>query len=156
MEFKGIPHLTKPYRCARDDYSHGVLLDANENSMGPALPNKMVVPGKFSTGFSDDHLERYPDPRQLAIKRQLCILRNIPSEDHFFLGVGSDECIDMTFRAFCRPSMDKVLITPPTYGMYSVSAQVNDVQVVKVPLITDNGLFQLDTRNVSSNLNIDS
>jgi histidinol-phosphate aminotransferase len=69
----------KPYRCARDDYCEGILLDANENSHGPSLPNGTLG------------LERYPDPHQIKLKQKLCNLRNIPSPEHFFLGVGSDE-----------------------------------------------------------------
>jgi histidinol-phosphate aminotransferase len=129
----------KPYRCARDDYSEGILLDANENSHGPSLDKKFDEFG---------HLERYPDPYQVEIKQLLCQLRGLPSTDHFFLGVGSDECIDMTMRVFVKPGVEKILITPPTYGMYSVSAQINDVEVVKVPLIVDEGKFQLNVPQV--------
>jgi histidinol-phosphate aminotransferase len=129
----------KPYRCARDDYSDGILLDANENSHGPSLDKEFEEFGQ---------LERYPDPYQLKIKKLLCELRGLDSTDHFFLGVGSDECIDMTIRVFVRPGNEKILITPPTYGMYSVCAQINDVEVVKVPLITENGLFQLNVSQV--------
>lgn len=127
----------QPYRCARDDYSEGILLDANENSMGPSLVD--------SSAFGS--LNRYPDPHQHEVKELLCTLRKIPSSGHFFLGVGSDECIDMCLRVFVAPGKEKILITPPTYGMYAVAAQVNDVGVVKVPLDSD---FQLDTAKVRS------
>jgi histidinol-phosphate aminotransferase len=130
----------KPYRCARDDYSKGILLDANENAYGPSLPEDFVAVSQ--------ELERYPDPHQLEIKESLCKLREIPSPEHFFLGVGSDECIDMAVRVFVKPGSEKILITPPTYGMYSVCAQVNDVETVKVPLNVENGLFQLDVPKV--------
>jgi histidinol-phosphate aminotransferase len=129
----------KPYRCARDDYSEGILLDANENTHGPALTEYQP-------------LERYPDPHQEELKSALCKFRDIPNPSHFFLGVGSDECIDMAIRVFVTPGKEKILITPPTYGMYSVSAQINDVGVVKVPLLVDQGEFQLDVPKVSRRL----
>ncbi|KAI9199403.1 pyridoxal phosphate-dependent transferase [Polychytrium aggregatum] len=132
------PNIWKlqPYRCARDDYSEGILLDANENSFGPAVA--------LETELGDLQLERYPDPHQVELKALLAQFRNVPSPDYFFLGVGSDESIDLIIRVFCTPAKDKILITPPTYGMYSVCAQVNDVGVVKVPLITEDASFQLD------------
>ncbi|KAJ3305116.1 histidinol-phosphate transaminase [Kappamyces sp. JEL0829] len=139
----------KPYRCARDDYSEGILLDANENTHGPSLG------ASVRTAYSTAQLERYPDPHQLQVKEALCALRGIPSPAHFFLGVGSDECIDMVLRVFCTPGRDKILITPPTYGMYSVSAQINDVAVVKVPLDVQDGAFQLNVPEMLSALSSD-
>ncbi len=133
----------KPYRCARDDYSSGVLLDANENAYGPAL-NPSSDAAVASAGLD---INRYPDPHQADLKNLLAKFRNIPSVDNFFLGVGSDEVIDMIFRVFCVPGKDAVLITPPTYGMYSVCAQINDVEVVKAPLTLD-GHFQLNVEEV--------
>ncbi|KAJ3271930.1 histidinol-phosphate transaminase [Terramyces sp. JEL0728] len=133
-------YALKPYRCARDDYSAGILLDANENSHGSSLPQ--------NSNFVDGNLERYPDPYQLEIKEKLCKLRGIQSAGHFFLGVGSDECIDMAIRVFVQPGKEKILITPPTYGMYSVSANINDVGIAKAPLIVDGGKFQLDVDNI--------
>ncbi|ORX93323.1 histidinol-phosphate aminotransferase [Basidiobolus meristosporus CBS 931.73] len=133
-----------PYRCARDDYSEGILLDANENSYGPSLSD---------TSISDlPNLERYPDPLHNEIKERLCLLRDLPSPKNLFLGVGSDEAIDLLVRIFCVPGKDKILVTPPTYGMYSVCAQVNDVGVVKVPLNLDDGKFQLQTDKVLESL----
>jgi histidinol-phosphate aminotransferase len=113
-----------PYRCARDDYSDGILLDANENAYGPALstPNEHT-------------LERYPDPYQIPLKEKLSAYRGhglVPA--NIFVGVGSDEAIDLLMRIFCRPGIDKILTTPPTYGMYKVCAKVNDVEMVNVPL----------------------
>ncbi|KAK9711107.1 histidinol-phosphate transaminase [Basidiobolus ranarum] len=128
-----------PYRCARDDYSTGILLDANENSFGPSLAD---------TSALRLDLERYPDPLHNDIKKHLCLLRDVPSPENFFLGVGSDEAIDLLIRIFCIPGKDKILVTPPTYGMYSVCAQVNDVGVVKVPLTLDDKKFQLQTDKV--------
>jgi histidinol-phosphate aminotransferase len=116
----------QPYRCARDDYSDGVLLDANENAYGPAA--------------AENHhtLERYPDPHQLALKEKLVAYRgNGLKAKNVFVGVGSDEAIDLLMRIFCRPGQDKILQTPPTYGMYKVCAKVNDVEVVNVPLTAD-------------------
>jgi histidinol-phosphate aminotransferase len=79
-------------------------------------------------------------------------LRNIPSIEHFFIGVGSDESIDMAIRVFCRPGLDKILITPPTYGsisnnfrMYKVCANINDVGIVESPLTPN---FQLNIPEV--------
>ena len=129
----------KPYRCARDDYSEGVLLDANENAYGPSL-----------TTQHDGDLNRYPDPYQSQVKERILKLRNLKSTKNLFLGVGSDEVIDLLIRIACVPAHDKILITPPTYGMYSVCAQINDVQVVKSPLNVENGAYQLDLDNVSS------
>ncbi|KAJ3129794.1 histidinol-phosphate transaminase [Physocladia obscura] len=125
-----------PYRCARDDYDTGILLDANENSFGPAT--------KFE--FNSDanlQLERYPDPHQTELKKLLKDFRNVPSTDCFFVGVGSDESIDLAIRVFCQPARDKILICPPTYGMYSVCANINDIGIVKVPLDVSEGKFSI-------------
>eukprot|EP01134_Creolimax_fragrantissima_P004011 CFRG4011T1 len=111
----------KPYRCARDDYSSGVLLDANENSYGP--PFNSDVP----------ELNRYPDPHQLELRTRIADFRSV-SADHVFVGVGSDEAIDLLMRVLGVPGKDKIMITPPTYGMYKVSANINDLEVVSVPL----------------------
>jgi histidinol-phosphate aminotransferase len=114
----------QPYRCARDDYSEGILLDANENSIGATVP---PVPG------DSRELNRYPCPYQIPLKELISAYRGVRPEN-IFLGVGSDEAIDMIMRIFCAPGKDSILITPPTYGMYSVCAKVNDVEVQKVPL----------------------
>ncbi|ORX50222.1 histidinol-phosphate aminotransferase [Hesseltinella vesiculosa] len=131
----------QPYRCARDDYDSGILLDANENAYGPALVNQR-----------EGDLHRYPDPYHVKVKQALIQLRQLPSVNHVFLGVGSDEVIDLLMRVACVPASDKILITPPTYGMYSVCAHINDVQVVKTPLIVEGGAFQLDTEKVLQDL----
>jgi histidinol-phosphate aminotransferase len=104
-----------PYSSARDEYEgkEGIFLDANESPFGP--------------------LNRYPDPRQRALRAALANLKGVP-EESIFLGNGSDEVIDLCYRIFCNPGIDKVVIFPPTYGMYQVSAAVNDVEVIKVPL----------------------
>lgn len=99
-------------------------------------------------------LHRYPDPHQRDLKQLLCNLRNKHSHtsksitpDNLFVGVGSDEAIDALLRCFCVPGKDRILVCPPTYGMYSVSAQVNDVGLVKVPLLPA-PTFALDVANV--------
>jgi histidinol-phosphate aminotransferase len=121
-----IKKLT-PYSSARDEFSGEakVFLDANENSLGSPLLK---------------WYNRYPDPHQLAVKEKLAQVKGIGSQ-HIFLGNGSDECIDLLFRSFCEPGRDNVIICPPTYGMYEVSAHINDVELRKAPLLDD---FQLD------------
>jgi histidinol-phosphate aminotransferase len=116
----------QPYRCARDDYHEGVLLDANENAYGPCVPS--AAPSAA--------LERYPEPLYLGVKERIGEFRQVAAEN-IFLGVGSDEAIDMTVRIFCRPGRDSVLVCPPTYPMYKVAAATNDVGVVTVPLRPD-------------------
>ncbi|HCL05006.1 MAG TPA: histidinol-phosphate transaminase, partial [Chitinophagaceae bacterium] len=112
---------------ARDEFSGEakVFLDANENSLGSPLTR---------------WYNRYPDPHQQAVKQRLSTIKGIGAE-HIFLGNGSDECIDILFRCFCEPGKDNVIICPPTYGMYEVSAHINDVEIRKAPLLSD---FQLD------------
>lgn len=122
------PHLLRlvPYSSARDEYTgkEGVFLDANENSLGSAV---------------DTAYQRYPDPYQHALKAKIASVKDIPAQ-HIFLGNGSDEPIDLLYRAFCEPGRDNVVITPPTYGMYEVSAGIHNVAVLKVNLTPD---FQL-------------
>ncbi|KAM0328145.1 hypothetical protein ACHAQA_005551 [Verticillium albo-atrum] len=144
----------QPYRCARDDYKDdgkNILLDANENAFGPSLQSD-VPKGDIDIDFLGLH--RYPDPHQGDLKQLLCNLRN--THDHtsknltpenLFVGVGSDEAIDALLRCFCIPGKDRILVCPPTYGMYSVSAQVNDVGLVKVPL-QPAPEFGLDTQGI--------
>ncbi|KAJ7735087.1 pyridoxal phosphate-dependent transferase [Mycena maculata] len=119
-----------PYRCARDDYQDGILLDANENALGHSITRS----GSKQPSILDLDLNRYPDPAQNTIKERVASLRSLPGVDHIFLGVGSDEIIDLLMRVCVAPGKDKILTTPPTYGMYSVCAQINDVAVVKCPL----------------------
>jgi histidinol-phosphate aminotransferase len=103
-------------------------------------------------------LNRYPDPHQRDLKQLLCDLRNTHAHtpkqltpDHLFVGVGSDEAIDALLRCFCVPGKDRILTCPPTYGMYAVSAQVNDVSIVKVPLLAAPE-FQIDVPAVLDTL----
>ncbi|KAI8957226.1 histidinol-phosphate aminotransferase [Daldinia sp. FL1419] len=137
----------EPYRCARDDYKDdgtNILLDANENAIGPSLTLDAVSVASKGSGVNIDFLglHRYPDPHQRDLKQLLCNLRNTHhhtdkniTPDNLFVGVGSDEAIDALLRCFCIPGRDRILVCPPTYGMYSVSAQVNDVGLVRVPLL---------------------
>jgi histidinol-phosphate aminotransferase len=116
-----------PYSSARDEFTGeaSVFLDANENSFGSPLTK---------------WYNRYPDPLQWEVKEKLSAIKGIPSK-HIFLGNGSDECIDILYRAFCNPGKDNIIINPPTYGMYEVSAHINDIEVRRAKLL-DN--FQLD------------
>ena len=116
-----------PYSSARDDFkgTARVFLDANENSLGSPLTK---------------WYNRYPDPHQWKVKEALGKVKGIGPE-HIFMGNGSDECIDLLYRAFCVPGQDNVIINPPTYGMYEVSAHINDVEVRRAVLLDD---FQLD------------
>jgi len=116
-----------PYSSARDEFKGkaAVFLDANENSLGSPLTK---------------WYNRYPDPLQWKVKEKLSTIKGIPPQ-HIFIGNGSDECIDILYRAFCNPGKDNIIICPPTYGMYEVSAHINDVEVRKAKLL-DN--FQLD------------
>ncbi len=122
-----------PYASARDEFSGSahIFLDANENSLGSPL----------SLSFN-----RYPDPHQVRLKGRLTEIKGVPPQ-HIFIGNGSDECIDLLYRAFCNPGVDNVIIHPPTYGMYEVSAHINDVEVRRAPL-KDN--FEIDLEFIES------
>jgi histidinol-phosphate aminotransferase len=144
-----------PYRCARDDYTSGILLDANENSFGHSIfetenhaPSAKLQLNEGSPLHTADpdtilglDLHRYPDPSHPNIKSRIAELRGLPCTDYVFLGVGSDEVIDLLVRICVAPGRESILITPPTYGMYPVCAQVNDVGIVRVNLevSADNG-----------------
>lgn len=110
----------KPYASARDEYKgkEGIFLDANENPFGSA---------------SSDNYNRYPDPLQRDLKEKIAALKRVKPEQ-IFLGNGSDEPIDLLMRMVCNPGKDNIVITPPTYGMYEVSAAINDVKVKEAPL----------------------
>jgi histidinol-phosphate aminotransferase len=127
-----------PYRCARDDYKEGILLDANENALGhsiPAVDTQSTSDGVLSWAL-DLNLHRYPDPSHDDVKARIVELRGLPNGaiDHVFLGVGSDEVIDLIMRVCVVPGKESIMITKPTYGMYSVCAQVNDIAIVNCPL----------------------
>ncbi|EPS43453.1 hypothetical protein H072_2559 [Dactylellina haptotyla CBS 200.50] len=147
----------QPYRCARDDYKDDgkiTLLDANENAHGPSLIGlrDQFLDSIGSKLIKFSGLNRYPDPHQNELKQLLCDLRQSPKHsnhlkpDNLFVGVGSDEAIDALIRCFCVPSVDKILICPPTYGMYTVASQINDVEVVKVPLDVEGESPSFDIR----------
>lgn len=124
---ENVINLT-PYSSARDEFKgkSGIFMDANENPFG--------------------NLNRYPDPYQKELKSSISKIKKIP-EENIFLGNGSDEIIDLCFRVFCNPGVDKALTFTPTYGMYEVSASVNDVEVLKVPLDKN---FQIDLKKTES------
>ena len=121
-----------PYSSARDEFQGdaSIFLDANENSYGSPL---------------EAAYNRYPDPLQGPLKKRISEIKGVPPRN-IFLGNGSDEAIDILFRAFCRPGIDNVIIVPPTYGMYEVSANINDVAVKKIHLLPD---FQLDLEGIA-------
>jgi len=116
---KNIRNL-KPYRSARDDYSKGILLDANENSFGAPFQNTLM-------------LNRYPDPYQNKLRALIAGYREVEKQQ-VFTGVGSDEAIDLLIRIFCEPQLDHIVTCPPTYGMYEVAASINNVEVLPVLL----------------------
>ncbi len=117
----------KPYSSARSEFrgEANIFLDANENSFGSSLTKCLPV---GQTGYN-----RYPDPLQKEVKKKISTIKNIAVEN-MLLGNGSDECIDLLIRVFCEPKLDNVIICPPTYGMYEVCANINDVPVKAVPL----------------------
>ena len=128
-----------PYSSARDEFTGEakVFLDANENSLGSPLLK---------------WYNRYPDPHQQVLKEKLSHIKGI-APAHIFLGNGSDEAIDILYRAFCEPGRHNVVVCPPTYGMYEVSAHINDVAVRKVPLTE---AFQLDLEAMEAAVDADT
>lgn len=143
----------KPYSSARDEFSGfgpdndpgtaKVFLDANENSLGSPLI-KLPAPA------TEPGYNRYPDPYQKEVKDALSRVKGIAPE-HIFLGNGSDECIDLLYRCFCEPGTDNVIICPPTYGMYEVSAAINDVKIKKVSLLPG---FQLNLEGIEESVDM--
>lgn len=122
---KNILSLT-PYSSARDDYQskQGIFLDANENPFG--------------------NLNRYPDPYQWRLKQILSNQKKLGIEN-ILIGNGSDEIIDLVQRIFCQPNEDKIIICPPTYGMYEVYANINNLSIISIPLTKN---FQLNTEAI--------
>ena len=135
-----IRRLT-PYSSARHEFKGeaSVFLDANENSFGSSA----LLPSPSGEG-PGEKLNRYPDPLQWQLKFELAKIKGVPAE-YIFIGNGSDEMIDLAYRIFCNPKKDNVIICPPTYGMYEVSANINDVEIRKVNLSVD---FQLDVDGI--------
>lgn len=127
----------KPYSSARDEYVQSttdmVFLDANENP--------------FQNGVN-----RYPDPKQQSVKELLSDLKGVPT-DQILLGNGSDEVLDLIFRAFCEPKGDNVILLPPTYGMYGVLANLNDIEAKEVLL---SGTFDLRVEETLEKVNQNS
>ncbi len=123
-----------PYRSARDEFedfqAQKVFLDANEN------PYKSIA-------------NRYPDPLQRELKRALAKVKGV-NADQILLGNGSDEVLDLIFRTFCEPGKDEVILLPPTYGMYAVLAQLNNVKTTAIPLDEN---FELDTKAILDAVN---
>jgi histidinol-phosphate aminotransferase len=122
----------KPYSSARDEFEGeaSVFLDANENP--------------YPTDYN-----RYPDPHQKKLKRRISLIKNV-KEDQIFIGNGSDEAIDLLFRVFCEPGVDEALIPQPTYGMYAVSAAINDVKIKSVNLTDDFDVNVISTLSAAS------
>ncbi|MFD2244998.1 histidinol-phosphate transaminase [Pontibacter ruber] len=113
----------KPYSSARDEFkgTASIFIDANENNLG---------------SLAGENYNRYPDPHQKQLKQLIAEIKGVkPSQ--IFLGNGSDEAIDLLFRMVCRPGVDSMLHLPPTYGMYEVSANLNEVQLEAVQLTPD-------------------
>jgi histidinol-phosphate aminotransferase len=129
---ENIKHLT-PYSSARKEFTGAaqIFLDANENSFGSPL---------------ERNYNRYPDPLQCEIKEKIAEMNSVKPQN-IFIGNGSDEAIDLLFRIFCEPQKDNILICPPTYGMYEVSAEINDVEIKRANLTKD---FQLDFEKIES------
>jgi histidinol-phosphate aminotransferase len=128
-----LPHIwnLKPYSSARDEFKgkEGVFLDANENPIGSGV---------------SANWNRYPDPLQLAIKAQLAEIKSC-SIDQIFLGNGSDEAIDLIMRMTCQSGVHNIILCPPTYGMYEVSASINHIEQRKVSLTKN---YQLDVEGI--------
>jgi len=124
----------KPYSSARDEFkgSDGVFLDANENPFGK--------------------LNRYPDSYQTKLKQKLSEIKAVATKN-LFVGNGSDEIIDLMYRIFCNPGTDKALTFTPTFGMYQVAADVNDVELMQLPL---DEKFQIDTASLKPYLSDDN
>lgn len=121
------------YSSARHEFTGNasIYLDANENSFGSPLP---------------DNFNRYPDPLQLQVKEKLSKIKGVPPQN-IFLGNGSDEAIDLLYRIFCEPGRDNTIILPPTYGMYEVCAEMNDVKTKKINLSNE---YQLDINAIAN------
>lgn len=134
---KNIQSL-KPYSSARHEFEGkaSVYLDANENPFGSPQSTTGATLGV--------EYNRYPDPLQWQLKFQLAKIKGAPAEN-IFIGNGSDEVIDLAYRIFCNPGKDNVIVCPPTYGMYGVSGNINDVEIRNVNLTPG---FQLDTERI--------
>lgn len=137
LSFLVRPHILnlKPYGSARDEYegTEGIFLDANENPFGSA---------------GNDFYNRYPDPYQSQLKEKIAQIKGVPSQQ-LFLGNGSDEAIDLLMRIFCEPKEHNLVIMPPTYGMYEVSANIQAIEIRKASLTPD---FEIDLPEIWKNI----
>ena len=131
----------KPYTAARHSHHNGILFDANENSFGSTLKDN--VP---------EAINRYPDPYQKDLRDIVSKLYDVPGKNLFF-GVGSDEIIDLIIRIFCIPSVDNVIVCEPTYGMYKVACDINDIEVRNAPL---NDKFNIDIDSIKKSVDQNS
>lgn len=125
----------KPYSCARNEFNgnSSILLDANENPYGSPL---------------NDFYNRYPDPLQNVLKQKLSDIKKV-STNSIFLGNGSDEAIDIILRTFCDPGADNIILFTPTYGMYEVVANINNVSCKHINLTSK---YQLDLPQLFSKI----
>jgi histidinol-phosphate aminotransferase len=125
----------KPYSCAREEFSGEtrIFLNANENNLGSPIELKLPVA-----------INRYPESSQSELRKKIGFLRGV-NLNRIFLGVGSDEIIDLLMRTFCVPSKDNIIVTPSTFGMYAVSASINQVAVKEALLTKD---FQLEKEKI--------
>jgi histidinol-phosphate aminotransferase len=126
-----------PYSSARDEFKGkaDIYLDANENSLGSPLTK---------------WYNRYPDPLQQAVKEKISAIKGVPLQS-IFLGNGSDEAIDILYRAFCEPGIDNVIVCPPTYGMYEVSARINNIHLKKISLTPE---FQINLNAIEESIDM--
>ena len=126
----------KPYSSARDEFKGeaSIFIDANENNLGSMA--------------NDQHYNRYPDPYQKALKARIADIKQV-RPDQIFLGNGSDEAIDLLIRLVCKPGQDQILAFGPTYGMYEVSANLNDVELRQVGLDEN---FQLNINKLQGQI----
>ena len=128
--------ILKAYSSAKEEYTGDakILLDANENSLGSPLTK---------------WYNRYPDPYQKKVKEKLAFIKQIKAEQ-IFIGNGSDECIDVLYRTFCEPGKDNIIICPPTYPMFEVSASINNIAIQVAPLLPN---FQLNVAHIEQLVN---
>jgi histidinol-phosphate aminotransferase len=134
----------KPYSSARDEFDGQgedyIFLDANEN------PYPVVQ----SLSLENLKLNRYPDPYQNELKKQIGEMQQV-DPGKIFISAGLDQAIEHLIRAFCEPGRDNILVNPPTFGMYQVAAEINDIQVIKTPLQYPS--FDLDVEAVLEKVN---
>ena len=133
---KNILNL-KPYTSARDKYQDGILLDANENSLGSVIESDVK------------DLNRYPDPHQKQLRKTLSEYLKIDMLKLIF-GVGSDQIIDLVIRVFCEPGVSNVIIPQPTYGVFKVACDINNIEVKECKLDSN---FDIDMDSVSKLVN---